>query len=586
MVQSLTLFSQAVAGLTGIVFVALAWRLRDGPTPAERLFGWLLGVVGGSALVFAAVAPSPGAYHLLWLNALFAIPVVFGLFCFEYYGLAVPRTRIQQAAVLTPAILAAAAGTALSVVPSASTSGAMSGMMQGAMTGGRPVFTTLSLGPVASTLLGAVRDLGIYYASGVTLVAVGVIASAVGRYRHLAAGLGLSLAGTGVWPWAAYVGMPALAASVARNVALTVIAGGYAVSAAGAIVAVGHYGLFDSQPQAGTIGPETVLDTMPAAVLVLDREDRVLRLNAPAERCFETSERAAVGTTVETVLGVNADRLRQAGDEGVALATAEGERQFHPTLAPIDDGRNIAGTAVVLRDVTQRRTREQRLAVLNRVLRHNYRNELNAIRGYADLVGDDSGEAARIQSLADDLLSLSERARETQRVMALDVPADPQTAVGAVLESVAEDLRVAYPEVEVTVAVPDGAVAAVDERVFTVVARNVLENACEHNDAASPVVVASVDRTDEGLRLAVSDNGPGIPDMETGVLAAGTENPLQHGQGLGLWTVKWGVTRMGGTLSFAENTPRGTVVQIRLPAADGPAPAAATASAGRAVSDD
>lgn len=41
--------------------------------------------------------------------------------------------------------------------------------------------------------------------------------------------------------------------------------------------------------------------------------------------------------------------------------------------------------------------------------------------------------------------------------------------------------------------------------------------------------------------------------------------PLEHGSGLGLWVAKWGVTRLGGTLSLERTEPRGTTATVRVP---------------------
>jgi C4-dicarboxylate-specific signal transduction histidine kinase len=53
--------------------------------------------------------------------------------------------------------------------------------------------------------------------------------------------------------------------------------------------------------------------------------------------------------------------------------------------------------------------------------------------------------------------------------------------------------------------------------------------------------------------------------MERNVLTDELEQtPLYHGSGLGLWLVNVIVTRSGGVLSIAENSPTGNVVGIEL----------------------
>ena len=59
------------------------------------------------------------------------------------------------------------------------------------------------------------------------------------------------------------------------------------------------------------------------------------------------------------------------------------------------------------------------------------------------------------------------------------------------------------------------------------------------------------------------DDGPGIPDWELESLDAGTESPLQHSTGLGLWQLSWAVTTLNGDVSF--DTTDGTAVEMFIP---------------------
>ncbi|MFT4947784.1 MAG: sensor histidine kinase regulating citrate/malate metabolism, partial [Natronomonas sp.] len=66
-----------------------------------------------------------------------------------------------------------------------------------------------------------------------------------------------------------------------------------------------------------------------------------------------------------------------------------------------------------------------------------------------------------------------------------------------------------------------------------------------------------------GYRITVFDDGPGIPDSELAAIDAGSESPLQHGTGLGLWRIKWGIKKLNGTVSFKNDS--GTTVQMTVP---------------------
>jgi len=78
-------------------------------------------------------------------------------------------------------------------------------------------------------------------------------------------------------------------------------------------------------------------------------------------------------------------------------------------------------------------------------------------------------------------------------------------------------------------------------------------------------VTVGVEPGPETVTVRVADDGPKIPEEESGVLTGGESlGPLYHGSGLGLWLINWIVKRSDGTLEFSENQPRGNVVTIEL----------------------
>jgi signal transduction histidine kinase len=274
-----------------------------------------------------------------------------------------------------------------------------------------------------------------------------------------------------------------------------------------------------------------------------------------------------------TVSQIN--RLQRAFD-----AAGRGEYEYDISLSGGDEWRDIAcGFDELLDELDEREhaleRRGQRLDVLNRVLRHNLRNDLGVILGYADMLRDaessDTRTAAElIHGRATTLVELAEKARETQELMA-DRAVDPAPVdVGTALHETVEDLETRFPEVRFDVDVPTPAYAAAVPRI-TAALRNVCENACEHNDAETPRVDVSLASLDgDRLRVTVADNGPGIPSHEVDVLRRGHETQLDHGSGLGLWLVQWAVDGSGGDLAVESNDPRGTVVTIDLDAAPCP----------------
>lgn len=105
-------------------------------------------------------------------------------------------------------------------------------------------------------------------------------------------------------------------------------------------------------------------------------------------------------------------------------------------------------------------------------------------------------------------------------------------------------------------------VVQINPAVIESVIEEVLDNAVRHGNN----VTVTVSYDPATTTLTVADDGPGIPDHEITVLENAQETDLQHGSGLGLWLIKWGVDSFGGSVSFETDT-RGTTVQIELPAA-------------------
>ena len=245
-------------------------------------------------------------------------------------------------------------------------------------------------------------------------------------------------------------------------------------------------------------------------------------------------------------------------------------RQFETVVERLfEDTEEVVITAT---DVTESSRYEQRLQVLNRVLRHDLKNDTNVIGGYADLLRDhvdDEGDEYLdvIDRKVETLTHLSDQAREIDVALHSD-GARADIDLSELVTRLCESLESSFPTATVTVSTPDAAVVCADELLESAV-RNVLENAVVHNDGDQPIVEVAVTPDDGGYRIAVADNGPGIPPVERSVFSEARETALEHASGLGLWLVHWIVTESGGELDIHTREPTGTLIAIWLPAADG-----------------
>jgi PAS domain S-box-containing protein len=248
-------------------------------------------------------------------------------------------------------------------------------------------------------------------------------------------------------------------------------------------------------------------------------------------------------------------------------------RRFEAVGVNLTDEPTIRGIVVNARDVTSRRRYEQRLKVLNRVLRHDLRNEVNVIQGHADLLLDrqltvEAKENARvIRRKADTLAELGEQTRKLDYTLHQTDGVEKPVEITELLRERLDEMQTKFPAAIITSELPDEQWVLADDLVDSAL-MNVVDNAIVHNDRVAPQIDLSLERVTRDdvdyVEIRVADDGPGIPDAERRVFVEGTETPLSHGSGLGLWLTEWIVTRSNGHLDFAENEPRGTVVTVRL----------------------
>ena len=345
--------------------------------------------------------------------------------------------------------------------------------------------------------------------------------------------------------------------------------------------------MFEFPPATRRRAERAAVEDLGNPVVVVDPDDRIVRLNAAAVDALGVDETAVLATDLARYLepvddGFDGDHVRIADDAGA--------RTYARTRNPLDDGAGgVVGYTVVLQDVTAERRREQRVGVLNRVLRHNLRNDLTVVLGNvtaAAEASDDPRVADLLETAADqtrELSALGERAREVEATMAGSVDADAVVDAHAVLEAVRDDVTGRHPAATVDVDVPQDCLVTADPDVLRVVFENLVENGVVHDDGDPRVAVAVTNPGDADASSAdgdgivpsaadggtvtfeIVDSGPGIPDHELDVLDA-RESSLEHGSGLGLFVVNWGVSTLGGDVTF-DTTDDGTRALVTLPGA-------------------
>jgi len=405
-----------------------------------------------------------------------------------------------------------------------------------------------------STQLTVLLGIGIVSLLGGTFAIVGIVLLSTYRDAELPMGQSLALVLPLVVLWMTSQGIGA------DPTTRTIInATGFAVATGSLWIAVTRYDGLTRRPGTSRLGFRSVVTEMDEAVLIINTDENIVNANAAAKAIFGSD---IAGESFENVLGQSVASVRAC--DTLEYSTTTGTQKLDPRVSTITGGSGQRlGLTVTLIDVTDREMRRQRIEVLNRILRHNVRNDLDVVLANTDRITDDDIRS-NIKSTLHGTLRLSSKAREAEKVMSTVTTSSEKFDLAALARSVADEFRSGEPIGDITVEAADIQIVS-HQPVVRRILHELVENALKHSDTDAPCVHITVrEEPDGGTEVIVADNGPGIPNLEQEALADGRETQLKHGRGIGLWFVNWAVTQLGGELEFDQNDPTGSIVTVRL----------------------
>ncbi|MEF8870003.1 MAG: PAS domain S-box protein [Haloarculaceae archaeon] len=332
---------------------------------------------------------------------------------------------------------------------------------------------------------------------------------------------------------------------------------------------------------------ETVVQAVGDPVYALDDDGVITFVNDAAEAMTGYDADTLVGSHIGTILaddGVDIgnkqigelldDPDRRATTFEVTVETSDGDQipsEVHIALLPTPE-ETFHGTAGIIRDIEQRKEREERLEQFASVVSHDLRGPLNVILGRVDLARKDvdsdeldaiAKAATRMEELIEDLLTL---ARQGQTI-------GDSTQVS--LSGVAED---AWQSIETPPATLDNratlSVEADPDRLQELL-ENLFRNGVEHSATDSrPQADDGVEQAGKNVRIAighlddadgfyVADDGPGIPEDERNAVFDHGYTTNEHGTGFGLSIVERIADAHGWSVTVTESEDGGARFEIR-----------------------
>jgi signal transduction histidine kinase len=334
---------------------------------------------------------------------------------------------------------------------------------------------------------------------------------------------------------------------------------------------------------------ELMLDGVPLAIVLLDRDLRVVRVNTRAERMLDASETDSKGhqfvevlptmtaDVVEDLIGILAGGLPRLGVE-VSLPPSRFVASYFPILAP---NGTVNGVGCLFADITEQReaedalhtSEENRRLILGQMLRVE---ELERSRIALDLHDDTIQVLAASLLMTDGVIDLAAKREETEiatrlrkaravllsateRARRLMFELHPTLLDQRGLEpALSELVEQAGSQMDATwsIDVPDGRYSWEVEALAFRIVREAVSNVRKHAQATH----FSVELAEREHRLygVVRDDGQGFDIQQ---VSEGDQQPLH----IGLQSLDERLSLAGGELELTSQDGAGTQVSFWLP---------------------
>ena len=341
---------------------------------------------------------------------------------------------------------------------------------------------------------------------------------------------------------------------------------------------------------------EVMYENIQEGLLVLNPDLTIAAINPAAELILGYTDHEVTGQRVENIL-ISPDRLPAvltSAAEGIATPNLESITLHHRdgqtfpadlTVLPYEADGKIAGVVVIFRDISeheqirlQTRQLEQRalLGEFMGVFAHEVLNPINSISTGAQLLarrlGPTDPNAELITRMEHDCQRLHHQMEALKSyAKPFDMFQEP-VDIGALVMRIIERWRPRLSRVNITPVyqVPENLAKVMgDWRALEQVFTNLISNATEAMSQNGGILSVKLGMTTDSsgrknIEVAVSDNGPGIPDEIRGRIFEPFVTTKQTGTGLGLAITKRNITGHRGAIKV-ESFPGGTVFTVTLP---------------------
>lgn len=315
-----------------------------------------------------------------------------------------------------------------------------------------------------------------------------------------------------------FIYAPPVGANLDSPTVLPVLLFGAAVALA---VAVSEYSLFETLPAARIAARDRLVEGLTEAVLLVDRQARVVDANPAAEQLFDGLRTDTQRQPLQDVVPDTLDPADLAATDAPSqLQTAHKRLEVTATEVAGEYSESV-GYLIVGRDVTEQRRRERRLQLLTQFLAETIGERTATIARQADRLaehGQDPSDETSTTTLAREIRRTTESLKQfvstTRRIERSLSKHD-----GATSDLVAAAQQVATERANVSVAVESDptAAVAVDSSVLRAVLELLVTGQFDLDSERVEMTVRSAPDTVATITLRSDQSGPsGTPNRHAG----------------------------------------------------------------------
>lgn len=293
----------------------------------------------------------------------------------------------------------------------------------------------------------------------------------------------------------------------------------------------------------------------------------------PIDRLLQEASRVATGDPAMTALPGNSDEfgaLRGSLNSMADRIRADRTRIEKHVEELTEINRRLS-------EAHEQIIRTEKLASVGQLaagVAHEIGNPIGVILGYAEMLEDSSLDEPARKSAAGHIRRATERIQGTIRdLLDFSRPAIDEAATSDVLREtrdivqfVSPQPRFRYVKIDVVQAAAQSRRAAIPPSRFKQVLLNLLFNAADAMDGRGAVTL-TVEEAGEGVRVALADSGPGIPESILLKIFDPffTTKDVGKGTGLGLYVCHTIMNRYGGSIEVANRAEGGAQFTLFFP---------------------